>query len=88
MNGKFDSTSWIIDTGATHHVTGEKYWLFDEKQINCPVGLPDGDTVFASLTGSVRLYDTITVRDVLYVPNLSCNLLSVTQLNDDLQTIV
>ena len=88
LNGKFDSTSWIIDTGATHHVTGEKYWLFNETQINCPVGLPNGDMVFASLTGSVCLSDTITLRDILYVSNLSGNLLSINQLNDDLQTIV
>ena len=42
----------------------------------------------ATLVGSVRLSDKITLIGVLYVPNLSCNLLSVSQLNDDLQTIV
>ena len=38
LNGKFDDTAWIIDTGATHHVTGEKSWLFDTKNFECPVG--------------------------------------------------
>lgn len=88
LSGKFDNTSWIIDTGATHHVTGENSWLFDIKQLNCPVGLPNGDTVIASMEGSVYLSDTITLHHVLYVPNLRCNLLSVTQLNDNLQSIV
>lgn len=88
LSGKFDNTSWIIDTGATHHVTGEKSWLFDIKQLHCPVGLPNGDTVIASMEGSVYLSDTITLNHVLYVPNLSCNLLSVSQLNDNLQSIV
>ncbi|XP_021772819.1 uncharacterized protein LOC110736809 [Chenopodium quinoa] len=88
LSGKFDDTSWIIDTGATHHVTGEKYWLFDTKSFECPVGLPNGDTVSSSLIGSVCLSDKITLTGVLYVPNLSCNLISVSQLNDDLNCTV
>ena len=88
LNGKFDSSSWIIDTGATHHVTGDNSWLFDVRQSHCPVGLPNGDTVFASMEGSVRLSNSITLHNVLYVPNLSCNLLSVSQLNDNLHTNV
>ena len=31
--GKFDITSWIIDTGATRYVTGNKSWLFDKHLI-------------------------------------------------------
>lgn len=65
LNGKFDKTSWIIDTGATHHVTGVLSWLFDTMVIKCPVGLPHGESVVAIL------------KTVLYVPNLNCNLLSV-----------
>ena len=71
MSGKFDNTSWIIDTGATHHVTRENSWLFDIKNIHCPMGLPNGDTVIASMEGSVYLSDMITLHHVLYVPNLS-----------------
>ena len=77
LSAKFDSTSWIIDTEATHHVTGDISWLFDTKTFNCPVGLPNGDTVTASLIGSVRLSDKLTLTGVLFVPNLSCNFLSV-----------
>ena len=77
LSGKFDNTSWIIDTGATHHVTGKKSWLIDIKQLYCPVGLPNGDTIIASMERSIYLSDTITLNHVLYVPNLSCNLLSV-----------
>ena len=42
----------------------------------------------ASLIGSVRLSDKITLTGVLYVPHLSCNLLSVSQLSDDLNCTV
>ena len=85
---KFDSTSWIIDTGATHHVTGNISWLFDTDSFNCPVGLPNGDIVNASLIGSVRLSDKLTLTGVLFVPNLRCNLLSISQLNDNLNCTV
>ncbi|XP_021757222.1 uncharacterized protein LOC110722253 [Chenopodium quinoa] len=71
LNGKFDVTSWIIDTGATHHVTGKDSWLFDTRSFECPVGLPNRDTVVASLVGLVRLSDKITLTGVLYVPYLS-----------------
>ena len=40
------------------------------------------------MEGSVRLSNSITLHNVLYVPNLSCNLLSVSQLNDNLHTNV
>ncbi|KAH7534036.1 hypothetical protein FEM48_Zijuj04G0195000 [Ziziphus jujuba var. spinosa] len=89
LNGKFDTKSWIIDTGATHHVTGDLSWLFDTMALfECPVGLPNGESVVATQSGSVRLSDKITLKNVLYVPKLNCNLLSVSQLNDDLHCIV
>ncbi|XP_056697415.1 uncharacterized protein [Spinacia oleracea] len=88
LNGKFDNNAWIIDTGATHHIMGKKSLLFDTQQVEYPVGLPNGEFVIATLEGSVCLSDTITLKHVLYAPHFSCNLLSVSQLNDDLQSIV
>ncbi|KAH7570956.1 hypothetical protein JRO89_XS05G0230300 [Xanthoceras sorbifolium] len=67
LNGKFDTKSWIIDTGATHHVTGDLSWLFDTMVLfECPVGLPNGESVVATQSGSVRLSDKITLQNVLY----------------------
>ena len=80
LNGKFDDTAWIIDTGATHHVTEEKSWIFDKKNFECPIGLTNGEKVSSSIVGSICLSDKITLTGVLYVPNLHCNLLSVSQL--------
>ncbi|RVW97398.1 Retrovirus-related Pol polyprotein from transposon TNT 1-94 [Vitis vinifera] len=89
LNGKFDTKSWIIDTGATHHVTSDLSWLFDTIALfECPVGLPNGESVVATQSGSVRLSNNITLKNVLYVPKLNCNLLSVSQLIDDLHCIV
>ncbi|XP_048497896.1 uncharacterized protein LOC125496476 [Beta vulgaris subsp. vulgaris] len=89
LNGEFDSSLWIIDTGASHHVTSEKSWLFDLVDIvDCPVGLPNGDSVLATQKGSVRLSDSITLTYVLFVPTFGFSLLSVSQLTRALNCIV
>ncbi|XP_021714729.1 uncharacterized protein LOC110682706 [Chenopodium quinoa] len=85
LNGNFNTKNWIIDTGVTHHVTGDETWLFDVTEImQIPVGLPNGGTVVAKKEGSIRLSTSITLKNVLYVPQLSCNFLSVSQLIKDL----
>nr|GMD52343.1 Retrovirus-related Pol polyprotein from transposon TNT 1-94 [Ipomoea batatas] len=89
LNGQFDTRLWIIDTGASRHVTGDSTWMTNAKDIfHCHVGLPNGKTVVATQEGSVRLTDKITLNQVLYVPSLSCNLISVSLLNDDMQSSV
>ncbi|KAF7821834.1 retrovirus-related Pol polyprotein from transposon TNT 1-94 [Senna tora] len=43
IHEKMTGASWIIDTGATNHMTGLIEGLSDIKEISrCPVGLPDG----------------------------------------------
>ncbi|XP_057249218.1 uncharacterized protein LOC130590685 [Beta vulgaris subsp. vulgaris] len=45
---------WIIDTGATHHVTGQFSQLCTSRKITgCPVGLPDGSSAQATHEGEV-----------------------------------
>lgn len=52
------------------------------------VGLPNGEMVNATQEGFVCLSDKITLKHVLYVPQLSCNLILVSRTNDDLQCTV
>ncbi|RVW29739.1 Retrovirus-related Pol polyprotein from transposon RE2 [Vitis vinifera] len=70
LNGKFDTKSWIIDTEATHHVTGDLSWLFDTIALfECPVGLPNGESVVATQSGSDHTRELIGTgvrRDGLY----------------------
>ncbi|XP_074290436.1 uncharacterized protein LOC141617153 [Silene latifolia] len=47
------SPTWIIDTGASHHVTGDATWLADPHPIPLyPVTLPNGQSVSASIAGT------------------------------------
>lgn len=48
-----------------------------------PVSLPDGIQTSAIKQGSVCLSYGLTIHNVLYVPNLKCNLISVGKLIQD-----
>ncbi|XP_075503996.1 uncharacterized protein LOC142541332 [Primulina tabacum] len=89
LQGKLGMADWIIDTGCSHHVTGNESCLLNIKAVSsCPVRLPDGQTLAATEEGAVQLTDTILLQNVLYVPNLQCNLISVSQLIDDIDCCV
>ncbi|KAL2903744.1 Retrovirus-related Pol polyprotein from transposon TNT 1-94, partial [Bienertia sinuspersici] len=89
MIGKSFCFEWIIDSGASHHVTGNYSCLHNITHISeWAVGLPDGRRVSATLSGSVQLSSTITLSNVLYVPGLNCNLLSVSCLLRDCGCLV
>ncbi|VFQ93733.1 unnamed protein product [Cuscuta campestris] len=80
LNGMPQSTSqdWLVDSGASHHMTGTFSYLFDVSPIPpCPVTLPDGSRVLAKTSGSVHVSPTLVLRNVLFVPTLRCNLISV-----------
>lgn len=76
--------SWIIDTSASRHVTGDASRLTDIVSIIAsPVCLPDGSLVIATKEGRAPLSGKLTLENVLYVPTLNCNFISVSQLIDD-----
>lgn len=54
----------------------------------CPVGLPNGKKKSASRCAHVYLTLGIVLTNVLYVPQLNCNLISVTHLIDDVNCVV
>ena len=43
----------------------------------CSIGLPDGTRVVANYCGSVQISANLILKNVLFVPNLKCNLISV-----------
>ncbi|KAK3034880.1 hypothetical protein RJ639_033243 [Escallonia herrerae] len=64
--------TWLIDSGASHHMTENLNFFSSIWDIPpSPVGLPDSLQTNAIKAGSVSLADDITLRHVLYVPNLT-----------------
>ncbi|KAE8672369.1 hypothetical protein F3Y22_tig00111843pilonHSYRG00119 [Hibiscus syriacus] len=79
------SAHWIIDTGATDHILSVFKGL--QFPVSCSshrfVHLPNGHTETITHIGSYRLNSEIVLSNVLFVPNFSHNLLSVSRLVKD-----
>ncbi|XP_073152174.1 uncharacterized protein [Henckelia pumila] len=56
LNGKKNELKWIIDTGASHHMTGNLDTLIDvQKFMPCRIGLRNGKEAVATKEGSLTL---------------------------------
>ncbi|XP_074264249.1 uncharacterized protein LOC141586797 [Silene latifolia] len=84
LNGNLSSPSWIVDTGASHHMSGCLSHFSNLKIIPpISVGLPDGNLTIATKSGDIQLSSRLILRDVLYAANLICDLISVSSLLQD-----
>ena len=83
---KIPSPHWIIDSGATDHISSSpKLFLHEDKNISLPpVLLPSGEKVNIVAKGSLPLNSVYYLRDVLCVPTFKVNLMSVSRLTRDL----
>ena len=87
LKASAQSSDWIINSGASHHMTFEKNVLqgYSEFEASEPVGLGDGCTVAALGVGKIKVTTQLYngeivgcwISDVLYVPKLTTNLFSV-----------
>ncbi|CAN1178761.1 hypothetical protein LINPERHAP2_LOCUS33840 [Linum perenne] len=76
--------SWIIDTGASDHITCSLDHFSSYEPINpLSVTLPTGHSVQATHIGTIFLSNKIVLHRVLYIPQFSFNLLSVSRLTSD-----
>ncbi|KMT16195.1 hypothetical protein BVRB_3g053540 [Beta vulgaris subsp. vulgaris] len=82
VNGSID---WIIDSGASDHMTPHASCLTSAKPFTLltEINLPTGATTKVSHTGEVYLNSELTLCNVLCVPNFHHNLLSVQRLIKD-----
>lgn len=85
----FSKNDWYVDSGASVHLTTNKDWLFD---VTSPKDLTEivvanKSKALVKCTGNLNLTTVVEekkfdvlVKDVLYVPQVATNLLSVSQL--------
>ncbi|MCO5594326.1 hypothetical protein L7F22_048356 [Adiantum nelumboides] len=78
------SVEWLLDTGATHHMTPTSSWLRDYKTLARHVQVYLGDNHCLHAIGLGNLHVTlpsgaaIIIRDIYHIPGLRRNILSVT----------
>ncbi|CAH9112676.1 unnamed protein product [Cuscuta epithymum] len=87
LAGMLDMThlNWFFDIGVSYHMTGDKNIMIDISSVSpIPVTLHNGNVMFASHVGRVEIAMGVTLERVLLVPNLTCHLISIGRLIDDL----
>jgi len=83
---KNDTTCWIVDTGATDHMVHNLDTLLNPTPILLTfntVYLPNNQTTEVIHTGSCNLFDNNVVHNVLYIPQFSYNLFSISKLTKE-----
>lgn len=79
------ATEWIIDSGATDHMTSNLSLLSNVKvaPAQYTIALPTGDSALITHVGDVLLASGLKLLGVLYVPTFNHNLLSIHKLACD-----
>ncbi|KAK9689858.1 hypothetical protein RND81_09G086400 [Saponaria officinalis] len=76
------SVEWIVDSGATDHMSLYTGLFVNLRCLIKPilVGLPDSTTKTVTQIGEIRIHPLILLHEVLFVPEFKHNLLSVGKL--------
>ena len=78
------STTIIVDSGVSCHMTGDSDLVHDKTPCSVVVETASGERLSATMKGFIRIQGThgvISVRDVVLVPGLAATVLSVSKLN-------
>ncbi|GAA0164392.1 hypothetical protein LIER_20043 [Lithospermum erythrorhizon] len=69
LTGKCFTTSWIIDSDVSIHVTADILILTHIIDLpGCPIDFPDGKLANAIKYGRVQLFSGLILYDVLHMP--------------------
>jgi len=75
---------WLLDSGASCHMTNVFCLLCEVVDIRpVHVTLPNGSEILAVKKGTVHLDSNLRLNNVLFVPGLNYNLISIAQLIAD-----
>ena len=74
--------SWIIDSKATEHMTNSslKFSTYSPCPSNKKIALVDGSLTIVAGKGEIKIHPSLVLKNVLHVPKLSTNLVSIHKL--------
>ena len=83
------NSPWIVDFGASDHMIGNATLFHTSSPSfgNFMVRIVDGSLSKVAGIGSVAITDDLILKSILFVPNLTCNLLSISKLTKDLNCV-
>lgn len=79
MSGKSQPSQWVLDSGASHHMTSNIHVFANLHILSEPIniGLTDRRIIVAEKAGKMNLVGGLTLKEVLYTPTFTCNLISI-----------
>jgi hypothetical protein len=86
IGGVLDNNVWYVDFGTSNHMTGHGQWFRDTKDLKTLGFVETGDVTTNPITqiGKVSLSmqdgQTKYLKDVLHVPTITKNLVSIGQM--------
>jgi len=86
IGGVSNNNVWYLDSGALNHMTSHEEWFKDTKELKTPgfVETRDDTTHLITQIGKVPLSmqdgQTKYLKDVLHVPTITKNLVSIGQM--------
>lgn len=84
LTGNFDKNNWYIDSGASKHMTMRREWLSNISTSSITeVTVANDMKMDVASMGKLKMKCdnvNVTLNEVLYVPNLTTNLLSVSEI--------
>ena len=86
------NNSWLLDSGATHHVTSNDNSMISKTEDKGyeKLAIGNGDTLLISHFGTCHLpsYRPLALKHLLLVPSITKNLISISKLTSDNDVIV
>jgi len=81
---------FLCDSGASRHMTNDLQAMVNVRDVNTSVQIGDGKVLYGSKEGDMKVTTkksdgsllTVTLKDLLFVPDLKCNLLLVGKLRE------
>lgn len=77
------TNTWIVDSGARDHMTSSHFLFSNYTPCagNKKIKVADGSFSTIAGKGTVKISSSLVLHDILHVPNLACNLISVNKLS-------
>ena len=78
--------SWVIDSGATDHMThsSQNFSTYTPCPNSRKIATADGSLITVAGFGDIKINSSFVLKNVLHVPRLSTNLVSIQKLTQDL----
>lgn len=86
LSAEVNNNNWILDTGATNHLVGNKNLYKSSQPADQSIGMANGELIRATRIGTAVIKNQcsgdLEMREALFAPSVKMNLLSIKRATD------